>query len=299
MLVTFLNILILLALAIFIPTIAVGIIALFKIQINKNSQTYLYAFTAGLILILGTVGFIAEAITHAKEHFSADEHHVTLGALQTLQILGVIVGGSLIGILIVILSRYIFTKLSSKKGDFHSNHSNHNHAEFLYNVSDIDNKKIKWIPILLLMGHRTVDGIVLGFMANGTSQIVGDFSNWGMIIVFVLHLVPTSIIIYLIQLDIQNGKRFKAFLITIVILLLMIPFTFIGGFLISGIQSQWWLMPILYSVSGSLMTLAGILEIIPEFIHNRNASLKQWMVTTAWLGAGIILSIILITIHSH
>jgi len=34
-------------------------------------------------------------------------------------------------------------------------------------------------------------------------------------------------------------------------------------------------MPLLYSISGSLMTLAGILEIIPEFIHYRNASIKQ------------------------
>lgn len=71
-LITFINILILLSLAIGAPTIAVGTIALFKIKISTNVRTYLYAFTAGLVVILGTVGFIAEAINHSKEYFSGD-----------------------------------------------------------------------------------------------------------------------------------------------------------------------------------------------------------------------------------
>lgn len=302
MLNTFINILILSALAIGVPALSVAVLSLFKIKINKNIQTYLYAFTAGLIIILGTVGFLAEAIAHAKENFIVDDHarhsHSELAALETLQVVAVVASGAIIGILILILSRYIFTVWSGKKGDFHDEHHSHNHADFLFNASDIDNKKIKWLPILLLLCHRIVDGIVLGFMATSSSGIA-QFNNWGMITVFVLHLVPTSIIIYLIQLDIQQGKRFKSFLISVAILVLMIPFTFIGGFLINSIESIWWLMPLLYSISGSLMTLAGILEIIPEFIHYRNAPLKQWIYTTSWLGAGITLATLLITVHSH
>lgn len=298
MLNTFINILILLALGIGVPTLCVGILSLFKIKINKNVQTYLYAFTAGLIIILGTVGFIAEAINHAKEQFSTTSH-CALSVIDTLKVVGVVVGGGIIGVLIVILSRYIFTISNSKKGDFHVHHHDHNHADFLYNASDIDNKTNKWLPIILLLGHRLVDGIVLGFMANTANNAVAQFDNWGMIIVFVIHLIPTSIIIYLIQLDIQNNQRFKSFLITTGILALMIPFTIMGGFLINVIESIWWLMPLLYSISGSLMTLAGILEIIPEFIHYRNASIKQWIYTTSWLGIGITLATLLITIHSH
>lgn len=298
MLNTFINILILLALGIGVPTLCVGVLSLFKIKINKNVQTYLYAFTAGLIIILGTVGFIAEAINHAKEQFSTTSHGA-LSVIDTLKVVGVVVGGGIIGVLIVILSRYIFTISNSKKGDFHVRHHDHNHADFLYNASDIDNKTNKWLPIILLLGHRLVDGIVLGFMANTANNAIAQFDNWGMIIVFVIHLIPTSIIIYLIQLDIQNNQRFKSFLITTGILALMIPFTIMGGFLINVIESIWWLMPLLYSISGSLMTLAGILEIIPEFIHYRNASIKQWIYTTSWLGIGITLATLLITIHSH
>ena len=298
MLNTFVNILILLALGIGTPTLCVGVLSLFKIKINKNVQTYLYAFTAGLIIILGTVGFIAEAINHAKEQFSTTNHD-NLNAIDTLKVIGVVVGGGIIGVLIVILSRYIFTISNGKKGDFHDHHHDHNHADFLYNASDIDNKTNKWLPIILLLGHRLVDGIVLGFMANTANNAVAQFDNWGMIIVFIIHLIPTSIIIYLIQLDIQNNHRFKSFLITTGILTLMIPFTILGGFLINVIESIWWLMPLLYSISGSLMTLAGILEIIPEFIHYRNASIKQWIYTTSRLGTGITLATLLITIHSH
>lgn len=299
MLNVFINILILLSISIGVPTLVVGFLSLFKFQINKKIQTYLYAFTAGLIIILGTVGFIMEAITHVKEHFERINNSNELTLQNTLYMIGLIVGGSLLGILIVILSRIIFTKISSKQGDLHHEHKEHNHHEFLYNPSDIDNKKMKWLPIFLLLGHRLVDGIVLGFMANTINNEIAGFENWGMIIIFALHLIPTTIIIYLIQLDIQNNNRLKSFGITFLILVLMIPFTLIGGFLINSIQSVWWLMPLFYAISGSLLTLASILEIIPEFIHNRNASLKQWIWTTIWLGSGIIISILLITIHSH
>lgn len=300
MLNVFINILILLSISIGIPTIIVAGLSLFKFKINKHIQTYLYAFTAGLIIILGTVGFLSEAITHAKENFlNANNNHIAMRWQDTLIVISVIAGGSILGIIIVLLSRIIFTKLSNKKGDLHSKHLDHNHHEFLFNPSDIDNKTLKWIPILLLLGHRLVDGIVLGFMANTVNDSIANFENWGMIITFALHLIPTTIIIYLIQLDIQNNNRLKSFLITFSILILMIPFTLIGGFLINSIKSIWWLMPLFYAISGSLMTIASVLEIIPEFIHNRNASLKQWIYTTLFLGSGIVISLLLITIHSH
>ena len=300
MLNVFINILILLSISIGIPIVIVGGLSLFKFKISKQIQTYLYAFTAGLIIILGTVGFLSEAISHAKDNFlNSNNNHAALKLQDTLTIIGVVGGGSILGIIIALLSRVIFTKLSNKKGDLHNEHLDHNHHEFLFNPSDIDNKAMKWIPILLLLGHRLVDGIVLGFMANTIDGGIANFENWGMIITFALHLIPTTIIIYLIQLDIQNNNRLKSFLITFAILVLMIPFTLIGGFLINSIQTIWWLMPLFYAISGSLMTIASVFEIIPEFIHNRNANLKQWVYTTLFLGSGIVISILLITIHSH
>lgn len=285
----FINILILLALGIGVPTLSVGVLALFKIKITKTVQMYLYSFAAGLIIILGTVGFIAEATEHSKENFINNYN-----ATAILQVIGVVGGGAIIGISSVLGIRYLITH---KQKELHEHHGLHDHNEQIFNASDIDNKKLKWLPILLLLGHRCVDGISLGFMANTPNYAIAGFENWGMIITFVLHLVPTTIIIYLLQLDIQQNRRFKAFLVTVGMLLVMVPFTFIGGFLISNIESVWWLMPLLYAISGSIMTLMSIMELIPEFIHFRNSNRKQWTISIVLLSLAIVLAIILICIH--
>lgn len=307
---TFINILILLSMAIGAPTIVITLLAIFNVKIKKEWKVYLYAFTAGLLIILGTVGFINEAIMHAKENFANEtlQHsHEPLSVTDTLQIIGVVAGGALIGTTITILSRYIFTRIVHRKGSIglekdvciHESHMSHNHNDFIFNESDIDNKKQKWLPIFLLCAHRLIDGIALGFMANTGSNTIAGFENWGMIIIFIIHLIPTTLVIYLIQLDVQNNRRWKALFISILLLMIMIPFTILGGFLINNIQAIWWLMPLFYSISGTLMTLGGILEVIPEFIHMRNAKISEWIWIVVWLSAAIILSIILLLIHSH
>ena len=289
----FLNILILLSLGVGLPSLVVTLLSLFKIKITKNGQMYLYSFAAGLIIILGTVGFIGEALEHSREHFSE------FNAVNILQIIGLVGGGSIIGISLVFLLRWLITR---NKNELHEHHHFHDHNDEIFNVRDIDNKKIKWLPILLLLGHRCVDGITLGFMANTANAGhvgIAEFDNWGMIITFAVHLIPTSIIIYLMQLDIQNHKRFKALMITIGMGLLMVPFTLIGGFLIANVQETvWWLMPLLFAISGSIMTLMSIIELIPEFIHFRNSQKKQWITSIVLLSIGIILAIILISIHT-
>ncbi|MDE5651556.1 MAG: ZIP family metal transporter [Ureaplasma sp.] len=308
---TFVNILILLSMAIGAPALVISLLAIFNIKIKKEWKVYLYAFTAGLLIILGTVGFINEAIMHSKENFVNDlagEHtHEALSVINTLQIIGVVAGGAIIGTTITILSRYIFTKIVHKKTNaglekglcIHESHMSHNHNDFIFNESDIDNRKQKWLPVLLLCAHRLIDGIALGFMANTGTNTIAGFENWGMIIIFIVHLIPTTLVIYLIQLDVQNNRRWKALFISILLLFIMIPFTILGGFLINNIQSIWWLMPLFYSISGTLMTLGGILEVIPEFIHMRNAKISEWIWIVVWLSSAIILSIVLLLIHSH
>ncbi|GAA5414695.1 hypothetical protein [Ureaplasma ceti] len=287
----FINILILLAISVGAPTIAVGILALFKIKITKNSRIFLYSFAAGIILILGTIGFIAEAIHHSKEHFSDPSK-----AINILQVVGIVGGGMALGLGGVLGIRYLITR---NKHEIHEHHEMHDHNDHIFNSSDVDNKKIKWLPILLLITHRCVDGITLGFMANTHSGAIGTFDNWGMIIVFAIHLIPTTIIIYLIQLDIQDGKRWKAFLVTVGMLLLMVPFTLIGGFLITNIQKIWWLMPLLFSISGAILTIMSIMELLPEFIHFRNSKTKTWIGSIGLFVTGILLAVILICIHTH
>lgn len=307
---TFINILILLSMAVGAPALVITLLSIFNVKIKKEWKVYLYAFTAGLLIILGTVGFINEAIMHSKENFvyeSTQHSHESLSVIDTLQIIGVVAGGAIIGTTITILSRYIFTRIVQKKANIgsekssciHESHVSHNHNDFIFNESDIDNKKQKWLPVLLLCAHRLIDGIALGFMANTGSNTIAGFENWGMIVIFVIHLIPTTLVIYLIQLDVQNNRRWKALFISILLLMIMIPFTILGGFLINNIQAIWWLMPLFYSISGTLMTLGGILEVIPEFIHMRNAKISEWIWIVVWLSAAVILSIILLLIHSH
>lgn len=297
----FINILILLAIAIGTPSLVIIVLSFFKFKITRVVRIYLYSFVAGIVLILGTVGFISEAISHSKEYFTnlseqiaSGTHHHDLKAVDILQIVGVVGGGCIIGLGGVLTMRYF---ISHSHKELHEHHHMHDHNDQWYNSSDIDNVKVKWLPIILLMLHRCVDGITLGFMANTSNGQIAQFDNWGMIIIFAIHLIPTTIIIYLIQLDIQQGKRLKALLITLGINLAMIPFTLIGGFLITNIQSIWWLLPLLFSISGSVLVVMSILELIPEFIHYRNSKTKIWFGSIGLFIFGLLLAVILLCIH--
>lgn len=290
----FFNILFLLGLAIVVPSLIVLIISFFKFRLSKKIQIYLSSFTAGLILILGTVGLIAESVHSLQEHF-AQQTNISY-ASSTSQTVAIVASGVIIGIGLVVLTKWL---LSRNKHELHEHHHSHGHSEAIFNAADIDNKKIKWLPIILLALHRSVDGITLGLMANTEHNDILGFENWGMLIVFIIHLIPTSIIIYLIQLDIQKNNKVKAIGYTILMGLLMVPFTFIGGYLSNLFNQAWWLMPLLFSISGSLMTIMTIMEIIPEFIHYRNAGAKQWLGIIGVIGLGILLAVILISIHSH
>lgn len=286
----FFNILFLLGLAIVVPSLIVIFISFFRFKISQKVQIYLSSFTAGLILILGTVGLIAEGIHSLQEHF-----HET-NANSILQTVGIIGSGVFIGVGLVILTKWL---LSKNKHELHEHHHSHGHSEAVFNAADIDNKKIKWLPIILLALHRCVDGITLGLMANTSHNDILGFENWGMLIVFIIHLIPTSIIIYFIQLDIHKNNKVKAVGYTILMAVVMVPFTFIGGYLSSLFNDQYWLMPLLFSISGSLMTVMTILEIVPEFIHNRNAGIKEWLGIIASIGFGILLAVVLISVHTH
>lgn len=289
----FFNILFLLGLAIIVPSIIVLFFTFFRFKISKKIQVYLSSFTSGLIIILGTVGLIAESVHSLQSHFETTSVSF---ASSTLQTIGIIASGVIIGVGLVVFTKWI---LSKNKHELHEHHHNHGHSEAVFNAADIDNKKIKWLPIILLALHRSVDGITLGLMANTQHNDILGFENWGMLIVFIIHLIPTSIIIYLIQLDIQKNNKFKAFGYTILMSVLMTPFAFLGGYLSSLFNNQWWLMPLLFSISGSLMTVMTIMEIIPEFIHFRNAGIKQWLGIISVIGIGILLAVVLISVHTH
>lgn len=286
----FVNSLILISLVIIIPVFSILITMLFKIKMTPNKRMLLYSFASGLIIILGTVGFFGEAIESLGHHFN-NVNNIE----NTLTKIGILIGGAIIGFGAIIGSRYISLR---SKYDIHKKHEFHNHNDHITNYADIDNKHAhKKNAIYLLLSHRIIDGITLGLLASNASG-VASFSSWGMIIAFVVHLIPTTIIVFLTQIDIYESK-WKALLRSFIMILVTIPFTIVAAYLASIIQSQFWIMPFLYSISGTTMILLSIIEIIPEFIHNKEMKTKKWYITILFLFLGIILGILLMCIHTH
>ncbi|MDE5599337.1 MAG: ZIP family metal transporter [Ureaplasma sp.] len=296
-LVIFLNSLILIALMVGIPSIILGFTSLFKVKLNKIVKVFLYAFATGIVLILGSVGFIGEAIETLNQHYEAKEDH---SAIPTLVKMGVVVGGAILGCILLVSIRLLSLR---KNSELHKHHEFHDHNDHITNYSDIDNKHAnKTIAIILLMSHRIIDGLSLGFMASTTSETpqIAQFESWGMIITFIIHLIPMSIVIYFVQLDI-NGNRAKSLGYSVLMLVITVPFVFAGAYTAEYLNEEptFWIMPFLFSVSGIIMVILAIIELLPEFIDNKGMTTKQWYLSLLCLIAGLVLGILLLCIHSH
>lgn len=292
-LVSFLNSLILISLLLGIPLLAIGITCGFKLVANKKFKMFLYSFASGLVIIMGSVGFIGEAIESLAHHFDSSTIS-TVGIIGTK--IGIIVGGAILGASLVFLIRYLTFK-KNKNNSSCKACSKHSHNIYLSNYGDIDCKiENKKSGLILLMSHRLVDGLSLGFLTLNAIGI-GNFYSWGMIMIFILHLVPTTIVVFLTQYDIYNSKK-KAFLYSLYSLLIISPFVIIGSLLSSLISNIYWLMPLLYSISGTILVIISILELIPEFIHNKQMDTKYWYLVVLTLIAGIVLALLLVCIHT-
>lgn len=320
------NATILMVLAVGIPALCVGILALFKIKISPRNSMYLYAFTSGLMILLGTVGLIGEGIEHLRGYFESNE--ATTGLASEPQnvaiIVAVLIAGVLVGMGAVFLTRHLVVRKERLEQRISADQKALNqiglerlencidgvceHSDAVYNYRDLEKREArlqksnKSIAIILMLSHRLVDGMSLGVFAPITGDGIATFANWGIIIVFVLHLVPSSMVIYLTQLDLYKSRG-KAYLYSLALLLVFVPFIYVGAFLSWGVglngQFTFWIMPFLFTISGTILLLMSILELIPEFIDNRNMSKKQWLITILCLSAGIVLSIALLAIHSH
>lgn len=294
--ITGINSLILIALSFGIPFISIVICSFFKIKLIPVTKMYLYAFTTGLLIILGSVGFIKESIEHLNESSkNGDMDYLGNSITQIVVKTAVVLSGAILGIISIFLIRWLTFK---NKKEIHKSHFDHNHNDHMSNYSDIDNESaLKKNGLILLLSHRIVDGISLGILTSGSTTI-GSFESWGMIISFIIHLIPTTIIIYLRQVDIYRSRK-KALFNSFWMLLINIPFTLIGSFCAYGIQYIYWLMPLLFSFSGTIMVILSIIEIIPEFIHNKEMKTKKWYLAVLMLAFGILLGILLLSLHHH
>lgn len=291
--INYLNGLIISALVIFTPFLFTFIFWLLKINLNKIKMVYLYAFTTGLIIIIGGFGFLKESYENLHEYFSINKN-----SLSQIIITSIISVGVLTGFLIGIIIKYLFI-FNNKR--MCKNHKKNICSDCVFD--DQQEKKVNknnLIPIILMSFHKLIDGLSLGFLMYESQNTLMSISNLGIIIGFIIHIIPMTIVTYYLVLEKNNNKQpFVCLLKANVSNLIIIPFIFIGISVSNNLDSIYWLIPLLLSISGGTLLFTGIMELAPEFLHNNHLCTKEWFITVVWLMIGILLAVVLTIFHNH
>ncbi|RMA78974.1 hypothetical protein JN00_0018 [Metamycoplasma subdolum] len=300
-LVIFVNLLIYIAILLSVPMLFLTILSFIKVKITNKKTIYIYAFSTGMFLMIGSMGFMKEGTIQIETWFHTPGElgglkytngNVGLERTYTALIIGL---STLIGLTIVILGRYLFIKAS--KTDPHSSHEEHQHSDHLISFRDVDNPKAAWTAILMILSHRIIDGLVLGY---GVAQFsgVGRNPNVALMVTFNLHLLLELVIVYYRQLQYGETKK-RAILFNFITLLVLIPIMFFGAFVGPFMNKVGWLIPSLEILGGAVIVFMSIVELVPEFIHYRNESIRIIYGTLIMLAISIIFTAIILSFHSH
>lgn len=295
------NLLIYILILLSVPLISMGIISIFKIKVTNKKSIYLYAFSTGMFLIIGAVGFMKEGYILLEQWFHDNSEagglKFTGGNLALEQTyIALIVGiSSLIGLTIVILGRFLLTR---KSKELHKDHNEHDHSEHFVSFSDIDNPKEAWTAILMLLSHRLIDGLVLGLSVYQLTNNGVNKGNLALIITFNIHLLLEVVIVYYRQIQ-YGEKKSKAILFNFITLILIIPIMFLGAFIGKFLNKVGWLIPSLEILGGAIIVFMAIIELVPEFIHYRNENRKVIYTTLIVFSLSIVLTLILLSFHTH
>ncbi|MDE5553531.1 MAG: hypothetical protein K2I67_03185, partial [Malacoplasma sp.] len=284
------NLLIYIVILLGVPSLLIIGISFIKPTIKEKTSFYLYAFSSAVFIMIGTLGLLKESFEGSSEF--VESLHESSEIETKLISIGIIVGGALIGLVIVVLFRYLFVK---KVGEIHSLHENHSHSDHIVNVKDIDNPKAAWLVIFLILSHRTIDGFVLGGYVAKVS--VGIPANLGIVITFNLHIIIEVIIIYYRQIQFGE-KRWKATLYNFYTLLALVPIMFLGAYINKYLDKIGWILPLTNASGGAIITFVGIIELVPEFLHNKKMIAKEWYKVIISFGIGIIFTLILLSFDS-
>ncbi|WP_373436977.1 ZIP family metal transporter [Metamycoplasma equirhinis] len=292
----FANLIIYVLIILAVPVLLQLFLSIFKTKISDKKSIYLYAFSTGMFLMIGSIGFMQEAFLNLRWI-----HSLGISEFQYNAWLALIIGSSsLLGLIIVILGRYIFVKISKKTNiHIHNDHSEHGHSDHLISIKDIDNPKAAWMAIIMLMSHRIIDGVFLGYGVFALTYSSTDYKAIiPLLITFNIHIILEVIIVYYRQIQ-YGQKKWKAILYNLLTIALIIPFMFLGAFLGKEIRDSRWILPVLYALAGSIIIFMAVFELIPEFIHVRNQNPKTLYMTFAIFAAAIVITIIILSFHGH
>lgn len=282
------NLLIYAILLISIPSIVIAIISIFKPKIKGKTSFYLYAFSSAVFIMVGTAGLIREGFEGAESY--THELPNSEGINQLIMAL-LIAGGAIIGLTVAILFRFLFVKFS---GEVHQTHENHSHDDHIFNFSDIDNPKAAWLVIFLILSHRTIDGFVLGGTVAKMSS--GDPLNIGLIITFNIHIFVEVLIVYYRQVQFGQ-KKWKALFYNFVTLLAIIPIMFVGAYINQYLSMVGWILPLVNASGGSIIAFVGVIELVPEFLHYKKMSSKDWYKLIICYSVGIVFALFVLSFH--
>ena len=296
------NLLLYLSILLIVPMVFMGIMSIFKIKVTSKKSIYLYAFSTGMFLIIGAVGFLKEGYINLENWLHTKGNRgglqYTGGNVLLEQIIIASIAGlaALLGLGSVLLSRYLISK--KNKTELHEHHEEHGHSDHLISFNDIDNPKAAWIAIIMLLSHRIIDGLVLGISVYQMTSSEIKNPNIALIVTFNLHLLLEVVITYYRQLQ-YGEKKSKAILFNFITLLLIVPMMFIGAFLGKYSNRVGWLMPSFEILGGSIIIFMAVIELVPEFIHYRNEGPKVIYTTLIIFAFSIVFTLILLSFHSH
>lgn len=288
----YINGLIISSIVFFIPLIICFIFYIFKVKINSIGYVYLYAFTTGLVLILSTLGFLRESYDLLSHYFEEKQNK-----FDKVISISVIVAGVVIGFLIGGCCKLVLFIKSKRECKNHKFLKNDQTCAF-DQEEVVFYKNNKLVGPILLVAHKLIDGLSIGFLLIESGNNFFQINNLGLIIGFILHIIPTTIVLYYIYVEIFKSNL-KSFLYSTLSNLVIIPFIFIGILFKNVINDVFWLNPLLLSIAGGSLLFTSILELAPEFIHNNHLCTHKWFYMFLWFSLGIIISICLIATHSH
>ncbi len=306
-----LNALILALVIVLVPILVAFIIPLFEHRKGQlRSTVYLYAFTAGFFVVLGLFGEANEGRELAADAAAAaDPGNFWLAFGYQAAVL---LPGGIIGLGGALTFKYLINK---KMGNFrsdslvdpHDSHPpNHNHPhvhEFLFNRQNrAKANRSKTTAIYLVLSHRLAAGLFLGYiinqvvMANYQTQtpVNPPGINLAFFVAFFLHLVPEEAIIYYRQRE-MGVRRSRSILNSILMVLVLVPFIFLGANIGAFVVDLWWLNGIIHVVVGVLFTFTALVEFFPEIVQEAKNQ-RKWYITILWVIMGILACFALVAI---
>lgn len=145
--------------------------------------------------------------------------------------------------------------------------------------------------------HRGIDGFFFGSVISKITNLDAQI-NWGLVITFIIHSIFDLLIIYYHQVNYGENKK-RAAIRTIVSTALVLPTLFLGVLFYPTIQGLGWALPIVNVMGGTALTIAAIIEFVPEFIEARNAPIKKFVPVILSFMLGVIFTAMFLQMHSH